>query len=584
MNVGESVTATGLGVVLTAPGDAVLESAMGVSFTDPAGALANLEAEAEGRSFAEVREAARDAWNTALHRIEVTGGTDLERTSFYSALHRVQQFPNLLSDVDGRYMGADEAIRRSDTPHYSQYSLWDSYRGQNALLAVINPAEYRDMLASLRDFGQQAERLPRWQLAYRDPGYMSGNPAIQFIVTGVCRNVAEPALERELYDLAWQLRATERDPVLDELGYLPTEHPGNPTELIEGGGGRHAGQTLEYGVADAALALWANRLGETDDVAVAVDGAGRWRNLVDEDGWIHPRTESGEFTSPFLPESGYGFQEGTSWQYSWLVMHDYAGLIEAMGGADVVRQRLDTLFAFPATAAIPVVWPKLQNQATAFGIFYFGNQYAPGNEHDLEAPYVYNWAGAPWQTQAVARGTSSLFTPTIDGLPGNDDLGALSGWLVWTMLGLHPVVPGAAGWTIGSPTFERAVIHRPGGDIVIEAPGADALTRFVDGASVGGEPLAGPWVTEDELLDGRSLAFAMSAIPGGSWGADSPPPSFSTHALEDFGCAAAGVANETTGPPAAGGSLPATGGGLVIGLVGLFLGARRRRAQASRAV
>jgi len=580
--IGESVTAEGLGVVLLAPGEPILTTAMGVSFTDQQGALANLAAEADGRTFDEVRASAADTWNEALHRIEVTGGSDQERTSFYSALYRVQQFPNLLSDADGRYMGADEAVRRSDAAHYSQFSLWDSYRGQNALLAVINPHAYRDMLASLRDFGLQGERLPRWQLAYRDPGYMSGNPVIQFIVSGVCRDVAEPALERELYELGWQLRETERDPLLDQLGYLPAEHPGNPTELIEGGGGRHAGQTLEYGVADAALALWAGRLGEDADALTAVEGAGRWRNLVDADGWIHPRTEGGEFTQPFLPESGYGFQEGTAWQYSWLVMHDYAGLIEAMGGPDVVRQRLDTLFAFPLTGTIPVVWPKLQNQATAFGVFYFGNQYAPGNEHDLEAPYVYNWAGAPWQTQAVARGTSSLFTPTIDGLPGNDDLGALSGWLVWTMLGLHPVVPGAPGYTIGAPTFERAVVHRPAGDLVVEAPGANAVTRFVTAAALDDQPLDGPWFTEGELDNGGTLALEMSAAPGSTWGVNQTPPSFSTHALEDFGCvAAAGHGTlPATKPPVPAEPLPATGGGLaLLAFVGLLAVVLERPAQ-----
>lgn len=584
LGVGDTATSDGLGVALTSPGEPVLHAEVGISFTDQAGALANLEAEVGGLGFDAIRASANDRWNEALGRIDVTGGTDAERTSFYTALYRVQQFPNLLSDVDGRYRGADEIVRRSTTPHYSQFSLWDSYRGQNALLAVINPEAYRDMLASLRDFAIQGEHLPRWQLAYRDPGYMSGNPVIPFLVAGVCRDVAEPALEDELYELAWQLRRSERDPQLDELGYLPTDHPGNPVELVEGGGGRHAGQSLEYGVADAALALWANRRNEAEDTTVALDGANRWRNLVDADGWIHPRTETGEFTTPFLPESGYGFQEGTAWQYSWLVMHDYAGLIEAMGGPAAVRERLDTFFAFPATAAIPVVWPKLQNQATAFGIFYFGNQYAPGNEHDLEAPYVYNWAGAPWQTQAVARGTASLFTPTVDGLPGNDDLGALSGWLIWTMLGLHPVVPGAPGYTLGSPTFERAVVHRPSGDLVIEAAGASPVTRFVVGAELDGSPLDGPWFTEAGLGEGSTLSIALSAVPNTDWGADSPPPSYSTNDLGAFGCASAAPVEAPANPDSAGRPLPTTGGGVVTAAFVALLVAGSRRRQLRRAM
>ena len=244
--------------------------------------------------------------------------------------------------------------------------------------------------------------------------------------------------------------------------------------------------------------------------------------------------------APFQPELGYGFQEGTSWQYSWLAMQDLRGLFDLMGGNEPVRQRLDVFFNFPATATVPVVWPKLQNQATLFGLEYRGNQYAPGNEHDLQAPFLYNYAGAPWQTQAVARGVASLFTPTPDGLPGNDDLGALSGWLVWTMLGIYPMTPGTPLYVVASTVFERAVVHRPGReDLVIEAPGASAAGKFVQSAALDGEMLDRAWFTEAQ---GRLLRLEMGALPDTTWGADpaAAPPSLSTHPLAAFGCESAG--------------------------------------------
>ncbi len=201
-------------------------------------------------------------------------------------------------------------------------------------------------------------------------------------------------------------------------------------------------------------------------------------------------------------------------------------------------RRLDEFFSFPGAAAAPVVVPKAQNQATLFGIAYYGNQYAPGNEHDLQAPFLYNYAGAPWKTQAMARAAASLYTPTTDGLPGNDDLGALSGWLVWTMLGIYPMTPGAPLYVTASPVFERAVVHRPGrSDLVIEAPGASPVAKYVSSATLGDSPLDRAWLTEDEL-DGGTLRLQMSEVPNVEWGAGpaAAPPSLSTHPTSSFGC------------------------------------------------
>ena len=540
--VGEKVEGNGVGAVVRFDAGGTMLAKVGISYVDEAGALNNLDTEIPGWNFDDVRAQAREVWNTALASIEIEGGTDADRTSFYTALYHAQTFPTIMTDVDDRYRAGDGTIRSDEHPRYSSFALWDSYRGQNQLLSVIDPDAYRDMVLSMLDLHRTTGSLPRWQLAHINTGSMSGDPAIPFIAEAWCRGLLEkPMVDKktanELYDAMWSL-ASRRSEDYERLGYLPVPQPANPADLIDGGP-RETGTTLEFGVAEFALALIADAIGRTTDHDVLLNRSTGYRHLLDpETRWIRPRDASGAWAEPFAPELGYGFQEGTSWQYSWLAMHDLRGLMDRMGGDDEVRNRLDEFFSFAGSAAAPIVVPKAQNQATLFGIAYYGNQYAPGNEHDLQAPFLYNYAGAPWKTQAMARAAASLYTPTTDGLPGNDDLGALSGWLVWTMLGIYPMTPGAPLYDIASPVFERAVVHRPGrSDLVIEAPGASPVAKYVESATLGGSPLERAWLTEDEL-DGTTLRLQMTELPNVEWGAgpNAVPPSLSTHATSSFGC------------------------------------------------
>lgn len=534
----QEVQADGLGVLLDfATLDGPLLAKVGISFVDADGALRNLDAEIPGWDFDAVRSSAQAKWDEALSRVFVEGGTEPEKQSFYTALSRAQQFPNLISDVDGRYPGPDDQIHTSARPHYSQYSLWDSYRGQNALLAEIVPGIYQDMVASLIDFDQQSGRLPRWQQAQRDAGHMSGDPAIPFIGEAWCRGLLDAPLRAASYDAMSRLAESRAEQI--QLGYATVPKPGTFFEQIPGGE-RNAGTTLEYGLADFSLALMADSDGKAGDAQKLAQRSLNYRNLQDPEtgrtqGFIRPRHDDGSWLTPFVPELPYGFQEGTSWQYSWLAMHDYAGLIEGMGGDDTVRQRLDTFFGFPLNAA-PFVWPTIQNQITGFGVLYYGNQYAPGNEHDLEAPYVYNYIGVPWKTQATVRAAVSIYAPTPLGLPGNDDLGALSGALVWNMIGVYPINPGTPLYVIGSPHFERVTIRRPAGDFVVSASGASALKPYVDQAVLDGQTLARSWLILPRAAG--TLDLRAVAVPDTAWGADAEarPPSLSRGALADFGC------------------------------------------------
>ena len=492
----------------------------GVSFVDEDGARRNLEAEAPHFDFDRMRQETRSAWNRELGRVRVSGGDGGELASFYTALYRAQLHPNVFTDVDGRYRGLDDRVHVAEgRTQYSNFSSWDLYKSENQLLALIQPERYREMLLSLLADHREGGFIPRWKEQSIDASHMSGDPAIPMIADGICRGLVGREDTAALYEAASHL-VTLRDPKLLELGWLP-DRPGT---------------TLEYGVADFALGLVAHRLGRTERAAEDVRRSLNYRNILDpETRWIRGRGEDGSWATPFDPAggespeqtSGRGFQAGNSWQYSWLAMHDAAGLYERMGGDAVARERLDHMFTMP---------PEAQNRATLFGLVYRLDQWAPGNEHDLQVPWMYHFAGAPWRAAAELDEARVLYRPTIDGLPGNDDLGGLSSWHALSALGLGALVPGAPYYALGSPQFERAEVETAGGTLAIESPGTGP---YVTAARLGGEPLERAWVYAHELAGGATLRLERGAEPDRAWGADpdTRPPSYSDSPLRRFGCA-----------------------------------------------
>jgi len=488
---------------------------VGISFVDLEGARRNLEAEAPTFDFDGMRRAAYESWNRELSRVRVHGGSEGELTSFYTALYHAQLHPNVFTDVDGRYLGFDGQPHVAEgRTQYANFSLWDTYKAQNQLLALIQPRRYHEMLLSLLADAREGGRLPRWGEHNIDPAHMSGDPAIQTVADGYCRGLLDTAEAGELYAEAVELR-DRRPAELDQLGYLPMR----------------PGTTLEYGVADFALALMAHGLGREDEAARWLAASLNYRNILDpETRWVRPRRADGSWHEPFLSTDETGFQEGNSWQYSWLAPHDARGLYDRMGGDGRVRRRLDAFFALP---------PDAQNQANLFGLVYRTPQYAPGNEHDIQVPWMYPFAHAPWKTQREQRDIQALFRPTLDGLPGNDDLGSLSAWYVFSALGFGPVTPGAPFYVVGSPQFDGADVSPAGGrGFRVRSEGASRLRRYVRSARLGGRRLERAWFTESRLLSGRTLSLDMGALPNRGLGSNEgdAPPSASDSSLDRFGC------------------------------------------------
>jgi predicted alpha-1,2-mannosidase len=350
------------------------------------------------------------------------------------------------------------------------------------------------------------------------------------VTDGYCRGAISADEAAALYPELQELVA-RRESAWQAMGYLPLQTSD-----------RGAGTTLEYGVADFSLALLAEALDKPEDAARYADLALSYRKLLDVEDtkWIRPRNDDGSWLTPFDPATDEtGFQEGNSWQYSWLAPHDARGLFDRMGGDAAAVERLDTHFSEAVGSKVPVVVAEAQTRATLFGIAYRTNQYAPGNEHDLQTSWMYAFARQPSKVASVQRQIQGVFRPTIDGLPGNDDLGSLSAWYVWSALGLGPVTPGAPLYVIGSPVFERAVLDLPGKkDVTIEAPGASLVGKYVQSATLGGASLDRSWLTHQQLRKGGTLRLEMGTAPS-AWAtaASAVPPSQSDAPLSAFACA-----------------------------------------------
>ncbi|HET9143685.1 GH92 family glycosyl hydrolase, partial [Actinophytocola sp.] len=487
-----------------------VEVRVGLSFVSTDGARRNLRSESGTKPFDRIASDARAAWNTQLGRIRVTGGTDAERTTFYTALYHTLLQPNVFSDADGRYIGFDGRIRTAERGHavYTNFSGWDTYRSQMQLLSLIAPDEAADVVRSMMLYAEQGGAWDRWTVANDFTGVMVGDPYHVMVASAYAfgaRNFdANKALLLMLRGATQPTQGYQERPGLPEyqsLGYVPM-------------GARDvwgpAATTLEYTTADFAIADLARRLGDGATWTTFMNRAQYWQNLYNPaSGYLQPRNRDGSFVEPFRPERGEGWVEGNGAQYNWMVPYNPRGLFTAMGGNAAVTERLDTFFT------------ELNAGTDAPYAFI-------GNEPNMHTPWLYDYAGAPYKTQALTRRMQrELFKPGPDGLVGNDDLGQMSALYVWSALGMYPVVPGRAELVLNSPVFRAAVITRPNGvTLTIRAPAAAAGVPYVTGLTVNGVAWNRPWLPESFVTGGGTVDFQLSATPDPAWGAaqaDAPP-------------------------------------------------------------
>jgi predicted alpha-1,2-mannosidase len=515
--------------------DQVVEARTALSYISAAGATANLVAEG-APTFDAIHQAAHDAWNNRLHAIDVQGGFADQRATFYTNLYHALLMPTTFDDADGRYLGFDGVVRQvpAHTHHYTDLSLWDTYRTQTPLLTLAAPDVAHDLgISLLDDTDQNGGVIPKWVRGNRDYSIMGGDSGTPTLATLVTDGALTDAEARRAYAAIVHQGETATGPRDDLSVYLNKGYI--PFDVSD----RGAAVTLEYAIDDAAVAALARRYGTSQQVAEFTHRAESWRNLLaPDDHFLRPRMSDGSWATPtsagltnvWNPIFSDGWQEGTGWQYLWLVPQDVAGLRDALG-ADVMTQRLDEFFSAAGQSEAAPVLPEAQTQASFFGVYYAGNQYTPANETDLEAPWLYDWLGEPAKTAQVVHAESQVFNTTPYGLPGNDDAGTMSAAYVLSALGLYQAQPGIGAWELSTPMFTSEVVRGAGRlpSLTITAPGAAPTAEYVARATIGGKPLDRAWLTTAEVRGGKTLAFTTSPTAT-NWATapSSAPPSISS--------------------------------------------------------
>ena len=469
---------------------------IGVSYVSVENARENLKAENTGWDFLQIQNQAESKWNHYLGKIEVEGTNPDRTTQFYTHLYRSFIHPNVCSDVNGEYMGADFRVHKSRSKHYTSFSNWDTYRTQIQLLSILDPEVASDIVISHQLFAEEAGgAFPRWVMANIETGVMQGDPT--------------PILISNAY--AFGARNYDPKPIFKTMR-KGAEEPGAMSQEVEARPGLkqyldkgyyNASIQLEYTSADFAIAQFAlHAVGDEFASWRYFHFARSWKNLYNpETGWLQSRNPDGSW-KPLTED----FRESTYKNYFWMVPYDIAGLIEIIGGKAAAEKRLDEFF-------------------TRLDAGYNDAWFASGNEPSFHIPWIYNWVGTPYKAQEIInRVLNEQYSSKIDGLPGNDDLGTMGAWYVFACIGLYPEIPGVGGFTVNTPIFSSVKVHLKKGDMVIK--GGSEKNIYIKSMKLNGKPYDSTWIDWDQLNNGATIEYTTSSKPDVKWGTKVTPPSF----------------------------------------------------------
>ncbi|GMA30029.1 GH92 family glycosyl hydrolase [Litorihabitans aurantiacus] len=466
----------GAAVVLDTREDATLEVSIGVSFVDVEGARANREAEVPaGTTFDVVRDAARERWNEALGRIAVTASPQEQRV-FYTQLYKTLLSPTIGSDVDGRYRGMDGEVHTADGWTYHQtFSLWDTYRTQATLHALIEPERAQDVVRSMYRHRVEGGWLPRWSLGNVETNIMAGDPVSAWLAENFTLGTVPEDIHDELWDFLVENATTAPPEGVASVGrqsaefylenghipFYPETQPGLGQQFEEY---RHGGSSsMEFAISDAAIGAAAQRMGEDETAREFLRRGQSWQRLWNPDveltggfrGMVNAVRPDGTFvTTPEIsPVQQTGFHEAVPWQYQWMAGQDVAGLQRAMGGTEAFLDRLDTYVNLPALQSSPGARPSSWDPGGSR--YYQSRGFNPGNEPTIMNPWLYSAAGEPEHVNDVLAAAMNLYPDSPGGGVGNDDLGTLSAWYVMAAIGVQPVVPGSGMMALNAPACRR---------------------------------------------------------------------------------------------------------------------------------
>ena len=471
-------------------------------------AIANMQAEVPAFDFDAVHAAATSEWQRELGRVEFHGTPAIEK-NLYTALYHSMLAPSLSMDVDGSYRGPDNQVHKANGFQFvSSLSLWDTYRAEQPLMTILEPPQrtadvVNSFLASQREspFGI----LPVWQFGGIETWCMIGYHAVPEIADAYMKGIggfdANEALQAMVTSATYAPYGHLGDYM--KLGYVPVD--GDPEA---------ASKTVEYAFDDWTIAQMAHKMGRGDVASTFDKRAQSWRNNFNvQDGFVEPRLADGQYRTPFNPAragADSGFTEGNAWQYSWYQPQDEQGLIHLLSGQAKLIAKLDAMFDQKVD---PAQYADVEDMSGMIG------QYIHGNEPSHHLAYLYDYAGEPWRTQErLQQIVQSQYRPAPDGLVGNDDLGQMSAWLLFTAMGFYPVAPASNEYVLGRPFVNRAVLHLPNGKtLTIIADNLSEANGYVQSVSLNGVPLDRTFVRHEELMAGGELRFVMSSKAQATW-------------------------------------------------------------------
>jgi len=479
-----------------------IEVQMGVSFVSIENARLNLETEQPKADFDAVHQAARKRWNDDLSRILVEGGTEDQKTVFYTALYHALIHPNILQDVNGEYPAMESLeVKTTKENRYTVFSLWDTYRNVHQLMTLVYPERQIEMMHTMLDMYKEHGWMPKWELYSRESYTMEGDPSIIVLTDSWYKglrdfdvNTAYEAMYKSATSSGKinKLRPDNDDYM--ELGYVP----------LRGKYDNSVSHALEYYIADWNLARFAEALGKKEDAKLFYERSLNYKKYFDkETGIFRPKLPDGTFLTPFNPAQGMnfepnpGFHEGSAWNYAFAVPHDIPGLAKLMGGNKAFVNKLQSVF------------DKGYFDVT--------------NEPDINYPHFFsNFKGEEWRTQKLVREIlDEHFTNAPGGLPGNDDTGTMSTWALFNMMGFYPECPGRPDYTVVTPVFDKVTIklnpkYWKSDKVVIEKvkPMDTGNANYINSLRIDGKVHKDFRITHEQLTGAKEIKYIVEPRAG----------------------------------------------------------------------
>ena len=465
------------------------------------GAMSNMAAELPDWDFEKVVEEGKAKWNEELSKVKIQGGSETDRTIFYTALYHTMIHPATFSDFDGKYRGSDDKVREDDSfTNYTIFSLWDTYRAAMPLFNIIHPEKADDIVNTMLKIFEQQGKLPVWHLWGNETDCMVGNPGVIAVGDAIVKGYKGFDVE-SVYD------AMKKSVMLDERGQnLRKQYGFIPSDLYN----ESIGNDMEYAIADGAVANVAKYLGKTEDEAFFRERSHSYRNYMDKETLLaRGRMKDGSWRTPFNPfvsnHREQDYVEGNAWQYTWLAPQDYDGLVEFYGSREKFVSQLDTLFAQKE---------EIEGENASPDISGLIGQYVHGNEPSHHIIYFYSMAGEPAKAADHVREVyDKMYFNNENGLAGNEDEGQMSAWYVLSSFGFYQVEPASTEFWFGAPNFPQMEINVSGGTFSITAEGLSDDNPYIQRIELNGMPYEKGYIDFKDISEGGSLKFIMGPEP-----------------------------------------------------------------------